>query len=190
MRDPEDRAQFSKAMAALGENYRQEIADAQFALFWSLLSDMSVEDFRRAVVMHMRSSRFFPTVAELRQQVTPHIDHVAAAVNAFEQVTKTSTHDTKTGPRYSIRRVVEAVGPVAAEAFVAAGGPNAFAYELGERDLPFLRKRFIESYVAAAEAQSQGRPLAYGRVLEAINTGPVDRLVRQTSKALSLPGRV
>jgi hypothetical protein len=190
MRDPEDRAQFSKAMAALGENYRHEVADAQFALFWTVLADLSVEDFQRAVVAHIRLSRFFPTVAELRQHVTEHIDHVAAAVTAFEQVIKTSTHDARTGPRYSIRRVEEAVGPVAAEAFMSAGGPSAFAHELGERDLPFLRKRFVESYVAAAKAQAEGRPLARAAAREAIGTGPLKQLVRQTSQALSLPKSV
>jgi hypothetical protein len=190
MRHPEDRAQFSEAVAALGENYRQEVADAQFALFWRLLSDLSIEDFQRAVVMHIRSSRFFPTVAELRQYVTPHIDHVAAAVTAFEQVINTSTHDTKTGPRWSIRRVAEAVGPVAAEAFVAAGGSSGFEHELGERDFPFLRKRFVESYVAAAEAQALGRPLACATVRETIGAGSLEQLVRQTSKALSLPRSV
>jgi hypothetical protein len=190
MRDPEDRAEFSKAMAALGENYRQDVADAQFALFWRLLSDLSIEAFQRAVVMHIQSSRFFPTVAELRQHITPQIDHVAAAVTAFEQVIKTSTHDARTGPRWSIRRVAQAVGAVAAEAFMAAGGSSAFEHELGERDLPFLRKRFVESYVVAAEAQVQGRLLACAAVREAIGTGPLEQLVRQTSQALSLPRSV
>ena len=188
MRDPDDRARYAVAMAVLGENCRLEVSEAQLLLFWTYVPDLSIEDFERAVRLHIQTSRFFPTVAELRERVTPHVDHAAAAVLAFEAVLKTGTHDAKTGAQFSIGRVGEHVGPVAAEAFAAAGGASAFSREQDERNLPFLRKRFVESYVAAAEALRLGRPLALASANQPRlpKSNPVGQLVAQTALALGM----
>jgi hypothetical protein len=155
----QDREAFVAGMAALGVNVRVAVTDAQRDLYWTMLSDLSDADFQRAVVITLNTARFFPTIAELREAVTPYNDHHAAAVMAFERILKAGEY-TPTGERWTIRRVLEVAGPLGAEAFGTAGGSRAFEREQGERDLPFLRRRFVESYVLAAEAHDKGRPVA------------------------------
>jgi hypothetical protein len=75
----------------------------------------------------------------------------------------------------------ERFGPLAAEAFHAAGGSGAFAGEQDERNLPFLRKRFCEAYQASAEAMDRGEPVLTlpvpRRQLRGPLAGHVDRIV-------------
>ncbi len=186
MRDPEDRARYGGALLALGVNCRQEITDAHMALFWTFLADLTIEDFERAVGLHMQASRFFPTIAELRERVTPAVNFTAEAVLALQRVIATGVHDATVGTRWTIRRVAELVGPVAAEAFAAAGGSSAFEHEQSERNLPFLRKRFVEAYVAAAVDLRAGRPLALSSIGQTIGPGDtrLRELVASTAKAL------
>ncbi|MGH8577887.1 MAG: hypothetical protein ACREXJ_13455, partial [Gammaproteobacteria bacterium] len=87
----------------------------------------------------------------------------------------------------SIRRVAEIEGPVAAEAFAAAGASSAFEREQGERDLPYLRKRFVESHVAAAEAHAKGRELAVAQVPKLPRGSRVQQLIAETAARLSPP---
>ncbi|MGH7511523.1 MAG: hypothetical protein ACREOQ_01250 [Gemmatimonadales bacterium] len=187
MRDPNDRPRYAAAMAVLGENCRLEVTEPQLQLFWTYLQDLTIEDFERAVRLQVQTNRYFPTVSELRERVTPHIDFAAAAVIAFEAVLKTSQHDSRRGPVFSLRRVAEIVGAVAAEAFAAAGGSGAFEHGQGERDLPFLRHRFVESYVAAAEAQRMGRPLVLVSAGQLPNASPIGHLVAETARRLEMP---
>jgi hypothetical protein len=107
-------------------------------------------------------------------------------VLCFDRVCKLGVHSA-TGTRWSIRRVAEIEGPVAAEAFAAAGASSAFEREQGERDLPYLRKRFVESYVAAAEAQAKGRELAVAHAPKLPRGKQMQELIAQTAAKLSPP---
>jgi hypothetical protein len=184
----QNREAFGLAMAALGVNCRTDVTEAQLELFWRFLEDLSDADFQRAVQVHIQTSRFFPTIAELREHVTPKTNPAAEAVLAFGQVVKSGTYS-PTGTRWSIRRVAELVGPIAAEAFAAAGASSAFEQEQGERDLPYLRKRFVDAYVAAAEDLRAGRPLALSSTGTVIGPGDsrVRALIASTAKSLQTP---
>ncbi|MBA2412264.1 MAG: hypothetical protein H0V63_05495 [Burkholderiaceae bacterium] len=155
-----DRSAFSEAMAALGVNFRVEVSDAQRDLYWTVLADMPDVTFQVAVRRALKACRFFPTIAELCEQVTPTVIPAAEAAVAFEQVVKAGRYNPTIGTCWGVERVREQVGDVAAEAFVAAGASPAFESEQDTRSLPFLRKRFIEAYVLAATALRSGRPLA------------------------------
>lgn len=185
-----DEKAFTEAMSALGVNARIEVTDAQRELYWAMLADLSDEDFQRAVLVVLQNSRWFPTIAELREAITPHVDHQAQGVLAFERVCKLGVHDPVRGTTWTIRRVAELEGAVAAEAFAAAGASGAFERELGERDLPYLRKRFVDSYVAAAEAHAKGRELALTAGAPKLPRGSkVRELIDRTAKRLEMgPG--
>ena len=181
-----DRAAFSDGMAALGVNARLEVSEAQRDLYWAMLADLSDDAFQRAVLLTLQQTRFFPTIAELRQAVTPHVDYKAEAVLAFDRVCKLGVHSA-VGTHWSIRRVAEIEGAVAAEAFAAAGASSAFEREQGERDLPYLRKRFVDSYALAAEAQAKGRELAVAHQPKLPRGKRVQELIAATAAKLSPP---
>lgn len=183
----QDREAFGLAMATLAVNCRTEVTGEQLELFWRFLDDLGDAEFARAVAIHLQTSRFFPTVAELREHVTPKVNFHAQAVLAFEQVVKTGVHS-PVGTRWSIRTVAEVVGPVAAEAFAAAGASSAFEQEQGERDLPYLRKRFVDAYVAASEDLQAGRPLTLSSTGTVIGADSrVRKLISATARSLQAP---
>lgn len=182
-----DSAAFVAGLAALAVNCRVELTDPQTELYRSMLDDLSDADFARAVAACLRTSRWFPTIAELREKVSPYESPQAAAGVDFDRVRKAGRY-TPVGYRWSYRDVSEQVGPIAAEAYVAAGGSSAFEQEQGETALTFLRKRFTEAYVVAFEAQRSGRTIASAESLTRLpNASPVRDLVDATVRQLSLP---
>jgi len=159
------------------------------AIYFAAMQDLELDQVRHACALAVQTLKFFPTVAELRELATPYVDREAEATLAFEAVIKMGRY-TPTGPVWNIRHIAEQLGPVPAEAYVAAGATRAFAQEQGEGDLPFLRKRFVESYVAAAIAQSKGRELkpAESQFQFPLAT-PARRLVEETAAALGMDAR-
>lgn len=64
-KDTQDTARFSAAMAKCALAYSKNITDQHFELYWDLLADKDINDVEAAFVQHMKSSKFFPTVAEI-----------------------------------------------------------------------------------------------------------------------------
>lgn len=181
-----DRGTFVAAMGSLALNCRIEVSEQQLELYWQMLGDLSDEDFTRAVAVSLQTSRFFPTIAELRQTVTPYSSPQAEAGLAFERVSGLGQYSPQ-GYRWNIRIIAQVVGPCAAEAFAAAGGSRAFEQEQGERNLPFLRNRFIDAYTSAREAQRQGRELVVAGAHRLPSGAPARSLVEATVRELSMP---
>lgn len=181
-----DRDAFAAAMGSLAVNSRLELSEEQLALFWAMLGDLSDEDFARAVHTWINTSRYFPTIAELRQTITPYTNPHAEGTLAFDKVCDLGDY-TPEGYRWRVTKIANVVGPVAAEAFLAAGGTRAFEQEQGEKNLTWLRKRFVEAYVAAFEAQRAGRQLAAAGQTRIPSGSPVQALVDATVRELAMP---
>lgn len=63
----DDRAAFAEFMVALGEAYGEPISDARLELYFAALEDLPLESIRRAATIHVKTSKFFPRVSELRE---------------------------------------------------------------------------------------------------------------------------
>lgn len=64
-----DRATFATLMFGLGETYNEPISDARMEIYFSALSDLSIDAVHQAASAHVRGSKFFPKPAEIRELV-------------------------------------------------------------------------------------------------------------------------
>lgn len=71
---PADRAAFAEFMLGLGEAYGEPVSDARLEIYFAALSDVPIEAIRSAANIHVRTSKFFPRVAELREAIVGNAD--------------------------------------------------------------------------------------------------------------------
>jgi hypothetical protein len=148
-------------------------AKAERALLYSeALSDLSDEEVIAAGKLATQRERFFPAPGVLREFVQPKSVRAVGvqerAAKAYAEVLE--CHSTRMRPgvrflphdgggaRWSYRQIAEEVGKAAAEAFIAAGGHEAFAATdpVGDQ---FRFKRFVEAFALAAEAEDKNGQL-------------------------------
>lgn len=83
----QDRPGFAELMVGVGEVYGESMSDARMELYWRALSDLSFESVRHAADIHVRTQKFFPRPAELREAVDgrteDHAEVAWAAVQAL-----------------------------------------------------------------------------------------------------------
>lgn len=69
----EDFNEFKSTLLGIGEVYDKAISKALGDLWWNMFQDVSIEDFKRAVHLHMRdpdNGQFMPKPANLIKQIT------------------------------------------------------------------------------------------------------------------------
>lgn len=127
------------AMAAASYPGMQEKNLAPVAQVWmELLSDMPLDLAKKAVLKHITTSKFFPTIAELRQHAK---DLTRPAIplspeEAWDEVMTKIRNQTKGYSSLTVKRAVEAVG-----------GLNAIGYT-DMAELGFVRAHFMRTYEA------------------------------------------
>lgn len=184
----EDRAAFANLLLTVAAAVDRELPEDRVTIYFAAMGDLELDQVRHACAAAIKTLRFFPTVAELRELATPYVNREAEGALAFEAVCKMG-HYSPAGPYWNIRDVAEAMGPIAAAAYAAAGGSRAFANEQGESNLPFLRKRFVESYGEAAQEQARGREILPPAAQRELPLSPVRQLVQQVGAHMSLDTR-
>lgn len=67
----EDRYEFATCLTACQEalNRKPPLTEAAIEIYWSALADLSIEEFRLGLSRHCRSSRFFPSPADILEAV-------------------------------------------------------------------------------------------------------------------------
>ena len=118
------------------------------------LSDLSDEDVLGAARLAVGRCKFFPVPAELREFVRPaerqQSDSTDAAEEDYAAVMDCSTYTPDHGAWWSYEGIYRCLGAVAARAFRAAGGHEAFAVTTGAE---WRHKRFLEAHKLETEAQ-------------------------------------
>lgn len=76
-----DHLEFGDLLKALAAAYREEVDEATTAGYLLTLSDLPIERIKAAVVEAMRTKRFFPKAAELREIAQAAIDREASVRN-------------------------------------------------------------------------------------------------------------
>lgn len=64
-----DRQAFALFMLGLGEVYGESVSDTRMELYFAALVDLPLESIRAAATVHVRTQKFFPRPAELREAV-------------------------------------------------------------------------------------------------------------------------
>ncbi len=175
---PSDTA-FASGIAQLCVNFNREPTEELSDLYFSKVKALSDEAWARAVGLAIDQETFFPVVATLLKLAKPKADDAektAEAVKMFGRVQWCSSYNPRTGSSWHASKIERELGPAAALAFEAAGGDSAFG-NLGEgsRDLPFVRKAFVEAYKAAV-ADEGAKPAQLVRREQTLTRLPSGRL--------------
>jgi hypothetical protein len=73
----QDRGAFAELMLGIGETFGEPVSDARMEIYFRALSDMTLEDVMAAAGLHVRTSKFFPRPAELREALHGSVDDAA-----------------------------------------------------------------------------------------------------------------
>jgi hypothetical protein len=82
MMNGNDRKEFSKALVLMGEVYEKNITEGLLEIYFNILQQFSIEQFKSAVVGHLqdkRSGQFFPKPADIIRQIEGDDDNIAMA---------------------------------------------------------------------------------------------------------------
>ena len=61
--------EFTRTMTFLCNAYRQEMTDTQVSVGYNFFRDLPLERFNLAIVRIIEKDRYFPTIAEIRQEL-------------------------------------------------------------------------------------------------------------------------
>lgn len=86
---PDDRPAFAELMLGIGEAYGEAVSDARMEIYFAALADLSLDRLRQSATVHVRASKFFPRVSELRDALegSPE-DRAEMAWNAALQMVR------------------------------------------------------------------------------------------------------
>lgn len=189
MIDPDDKAAFSELMGRLGIAFNRETTRPVMLVYWNALCDLPLSAVLEGAERVIRVDTWFPTPARLREAATPAPGVPAArAARVFERLLHGAPcYDPHLGAYWTSAAVENAYGAVAREAFEAAGGMQAFRTRT-DREVPFLRKAFVEAWAPAEEAERQGLlPAKHAPALPANDRG-MHALVADLADAKAMPG--
>lgn len=69
-----DRGRFATLMLGIGETYGEPVSDARMEIYYRALADLTFDEINVAVSAHVRTQKFFPRPAELREAVDGSVD--------------------------------------------------------------------------------------------------------------------
>lgn len=153
---------FATTLSKLAAACRQELDDLTLEVYTEAVCPLvDPAEWDEFVLAAIRTGRFtwFPKVAELVDALREFRGAApldAEAVQAYERVIASSTYLPEAGARWVYRDVVERCGKAAAEAFLAAGGDEAFRSEYRSQE---RRAAFLAAYQRAAREQPETRLL-------------------------------
>lgn len=141
---------FKQCMAILGKNWPKELPTAdQVSLYREFLADLHDSTLKAAIAACIKSCKFFPKIAEIREraiatlELSGHFPPVAEV--AWEEALDKARHwNWIDEVRYSDELVAQAVRAVGTIRRIA---------ETANDDLGWLRKEFIEFYAIKREQE-------------------------------------
>jgi len=169
-----DQVRFKQVMTVLCENYGKELSEGLIKLYWTALSELTDDDFAKRAYSHIRSSRFFPTVADfLDDSDDIDIEASKAYVTAKEAAIEVGVYKNVDFEDKAITATIEGLFGTFKEFHDLVAYPD--------RDDTFVRKEFIDYY-----KKIKKRPEKY--LNASILRGYLSDSSTQTVKVLTVKG--
>lgn len=136
---------FLKGISLLNRGFKpHQWEDDTLEVWYRVLSDIDDKDFQKAVLWLLNNSKFFPTVAEIRETVRNLSVHVKTGDEAWGEVLKAiSLYGSYSEPEFS--------DPITALAVERIGWLSIC--RSNESDLPIIRAQFRNLYNNIKENQ-------------------------------------
>ena len=126
---------FQGGMKQLALSFNTEVNETRTQLYWENLKDLKNEDFEKAVKFIIQNNKFFPAIAEIRQVTRNSDQDVLEAWNEFRDEIR--EHGVYSLPQFK--------KPILHQVVRFLGGWQTVSY-VERKDMPFLRRDFIEIY--------------------------------------------
>jgi hypothetical protein len=145
----DDKPEFARLLAAVAVTFGTKTTRDMVAGYWMGLEDLPIEAVAAAFKQAIRSCKFFPRVAEIRELATADSTGTRA-IDAWQQiVTLAKRASTLTGG--------EITDPIAAKAVRAMGGMRRLGCEMSSEDLMVWGKKEFERLYAELAGASVRR---------------------------------
>ena len=126
---------FVRCLGELALAFSKEVDEYQGKLYFDNLRDLRNEDFAKAVKLIIQNNKFFPKIAEIRQVVKNSDGDVLEAWTRFrEEIGENGVY----GKPHFKRQILH-------DCVRHLGGWQTISY-VERKDMPFLRRDFIEIY--------------------------------------------
>ena len=126
---------FIRGLGELALAFSKEVDEYQGKLYFDNLRDLKNEDFAKAVKLIIQNNKFFPKIAEIRQVIKNSDGDVLEASNEFRDEIR--EHGVYSLPQFK--------KPILHQVVRFLGGWQTISY-VERKDMPFLRRDFIEIY--------------------------------------------
>lgn len=133
---PADRAEFMRVLNGIAAIKGKELTTEALSLWWSAMSDWSIEAFKSAASHLVRSCQFMPTPYD------------------FEQLKRAGELTAGEAWRQVLAGGALEPGSRLARAAAIVGGQYAIRHANVERELPFVQKRFEAAYNELTDVDS------------------------------------
>ncbi len=67
--NPEDKTEFQNLMIEIGKTYTKEIDQDLLRIYWKALNILTIEEMKKAINAHVKTSAFFPKPSELLETI-------------------------------------------------------------------------------------------------------------------------
>lgn len=125
---PHDRDAFGDLLLGLGETYGEPVSEARMEIYFRALADLPLDAIRAAANVHVRTSKFFPRPAELREALVGSAEDQAelAWAHVLGEVRRVGAYGVPTWPDAATARAAAELfgGWAALCAQLPAGGPE------------------------------------------------------------------
>lgn len=156
-----DSAKFAGLFALLAQSFDKEASDALAQIYFDNLKDFTIEQVASAVEQAIRSRKFFPKVAELRELIDGNPEDRAA--QAWAGFLEAAADGGQASVQFSDRATAAAMDAVfgswlEACRLLSAGGTDARGRQVGgcsDEMLASYQKSFLRQYAAALNSNRE-----------------------------------
>jgi len=160
-------------MGGLTSAYPRQTLNAEnIEIYGVFLCDLDFDLAKMAVMRHVASSKFFPTIAEIREAAQKNVDTTPGLTEAWGEVSRAISHVGFYGsPEFSHEAITQTV--------TAIGWQYMCQTELN--DMGILRAQFLRLYEAKIKAAREQKVLA-PLIKQLLKSMPVKMIQEAASK--------
>lgn len=154
--------EFTRTMTFLCNAYRQEMTDTQVSVWYNFFRDLPLERFNLAIVRIIEKDRYFPTIAEIRQELAM-IENPNLQLDAAEEWAKVTDAIRYYGT-YRADEAIASMNPVTAAVVKRMGG---FGDLCRAEDVEWRRKSFMSIFKETLDRQKEIASFSRSQLTEA-----------------------
>lgn len=154
--------EFAKTMIFLCNAYRQEMNNTQVSVWYNFFKEIPLNKFNMAVARTIEKNTYFPSIAQLRQEIAL-IENPELQLDAAEEWEKVLAAIQYHGS-YGAKHAMEEFSPVTAAVVKRLGG---FTSLCQSDDLEWRRKSFMSIFKETLDRQKEIAAYSQSQLTEA-----------------------